>query len=723
MKRSVGLLFSTAFVFLLVGVVCADDSNTKRDKSKSDSDSLVTEIAPGKRLYGQKPEFAEIGHALTFDLSHDGNKIAFPTSQGIRYWDIEDGKLDEIDKSEKGSQSNVGQHFEYSADGLKIFSSRMNYQRIEEKPSDGDAKPVTTHSQRYVVEVTSAVTGELLSTVEPVAGKKNSNRHLRFMIPAPDGDKVLLGFGQQNEIYDVETGELIQELKNSSWMQAAAFDNDGEKLIDGSGNIIDIETGEKDGKLPSLIFGNSFNSMKFHPRRNVIAASAWSSGVQLYDLDEKKKIDLDTPKAAKGQHMHLTEFSPDGELLACSTYANGQTGNSKPVIVIWDIDSGKIVNEIEFGGGHMARLRIDSDSKYIYAKAHGQFGLSRFEIKGKRKKSAPKLMNQIQRMQFVHDDEQILACPAQGEAVMFDLETGNPTTGIAGQNHTHLDMSESGQYVVLAANYQNIKIHNFKNDKSKNVQITSFKRPTIVSRLGSFLSRKTESVQYESYSIGSVTVSDDDKHLLVSLRGRQSFRWQKLQLKDGKTTDQKRFKFSEYWDTKDTNTRNEFNQFHWMPGSTTNSPNGELMAIVGAEKKILVLDTDSGDEEHQFEFENFNHGSSMMFFSRDSQRLFVKSHENLKTFDLDSGEETSDFKVGQGYQGVGLSRDRSKVVLMKSNPRGVVVYDLDTDEKLFDQKTKEHYVGLGISDDGRKLALGKSNSQFEVWDLDEVEKE
>ena len=721
MNRWFVYLLAGAIVFSLVAPNSELRAAQDEKKSSDEKDSLVTDIGPGKRLYGQKPEFADIGHATMFDLSPEGDKIAFNSHKGVRFWDVKKGKLVELAEEEPGNH-NPGQHFEYSADGLKLFVAKWkNFPVQPTEQEEGDeTPPQPTTKQAQVIEVRSAVTGEVIGTVEPKPDK-NEHRHMSLMLPSPDGDKVLVGFGQQSELYDVETGERLHEFKSRNWMQAAAFDNDGKRLFDGNGRIIDVETGESDGKLPRMIFGQYLSSIKFHPKRNLIAAAEWSKGIRLYDLDEKEKIELEESKTVRGQQMQLMEFSPDGELLACSTTANWQTQKGKPTIVVWDVQSGKVVDEIEHGGGNIARMRFTPDNKFIFTKAHSQYGLSRFEIDGDHKKSSARLTNPIQSFQFTDSDERVVACPQQGEAFVFDIETGESTGSISNQNTTHMELSGSGKYAVLASNYRNVKIHNIETGKTKNVEVKSFSRPSMVARLGGFLTGKKQPRLFENYSIGSVTVSEDDDHILVSLRGNHSFRWQMLQIKDGKTVAQEQFKYADYWDTEDESLRNQIRQYNWMPGSTAVSPNGQYYALIGPDKKIMVIDAESGDELFDFAVENFRHSYAKMFFSRDSSKLFVKAGDKLRLFDVESGEEANELKIGGNSYRFGLSQDRTKAAFVKNNPQEIVVYDLETEEELFTKKTKVSYVGIGISDDGEKLALARRTAQFEIWNLNELE--
>lgn len=733
--RQLALLMLLLVFVTSATLVRANDRDAEKETDSAEAGALVTVIAPGKRLYGKQPEFAGIGHAATFDLSPDGKKIAFMTSHGIQFWDIEKNKLDDaaeagaVDAESTPGIHSPGQYFQYSNDGKKLFTSRWssaapvaNTDDEDDEDEGADYPSNTINVNRQIIEIRDADGGKVLSTIEPEIGKDGEHRSLRFMLPTHDGDKVLLGYGQKTEIYDTETGELLRKLKHKNWIQSAVFDHTGERLIDGNGKIIDVETGETEGKLPRMIFGSYLNSIKFHPKRNIIATSEWNQGVILYDMDDKEKLELEASGKTSGQYMYLTEFSRDGELLAGATYVNAQTQKGKPTIVVWDVETGKIVDEITLAGGHIARFRISPDKKLLFVKAHGQFGMSKFEIDGDRKKqnqTGPALTGTVQAFQFADDDEKIIASPTQGNAVVFDLETGTAVNKIASHNTSYLEVSESGRYVVLGANYGGFKIHDRKSRKTKSVQVKTYAAPSMVSRLGSFLTRKKKAREFEQFGVGAVTVAEDEKHVMVTLRSALSFRWQKYRIDNGKSVEQKRFKFEDYWDCDGDETKNTLASFQWMPTAVTISPDSQYLAVVGPDKKVNVIDADSGNESHEITVDDFTHGSKM-FFSRDSQKLLVKQGKKIRIFDLESGEEDEGFSISGEAHHVGISRDRTKIALLRLGD-GVTVYDLETGEETFSCKVKKTYVSLAVSNDGEKLAFARQNCQFEVWDTNEIE--
>ena len=731
MKRFVCILLSLFVGFPVAVSGWVEHSNQpvlEKDKESASSENLVTELAPGKKLYGNESRYAEIGHTNMFDLSPDGKKIAFISHQGIRYWDIESGKL-EKNEAKEGKQQHFspGQHFAYSADGKKLFYTVWDHSQRPAEATPAEEGEDTPQPQpvrsMQVIEVRDAETNELQNTIIPVADEKGNNNNVNCMIVSPNGKHLFLGLGQRSAIYDVDTGELISKIKHNSWVQTAAFTHDGESIIDARGRIMNAETGEEDGRLPRMIFGGYSNTLVMHPKKNILVAAQWGKELTVYDLDEEERIELEKSKAAKGQHFLQAEFSPDGKLLVAATYLNQQNQKGEPHIVIWEFPSGKLINEIPFDGGYVARVRISPDNKFVYSKSHSQYGISRYEIEGRKNKSSARysVNSPIKQFRFTEADEKVLVSPQQGNSLIVDLETGEPIQKISTQNTSFMEISDGGKYTVLAANYASIQIFNSSTGRSRTVQVKSYARPSLVSQLGGFLTRKKNTSQYENFAINSVTISDEGKHALVAQRGNQSFRWQRIRLDNGKMDGQERFKFSDYWDVEPRKEGQPFrhNAHQWQSGATAVSPNAQHLALIGAEQTIYVVDAETGDESFDFKVDSFDH-SSQMFFSRDSEQLFVKSGKAIFSYDLESGEKSDVLDVSGGYHQFAFSQDRSKLATLGNN-RKIVVYDLQSGEEVFSRKYEDNYVGIGVSDSGEKLALAKSNCQFEVWNLDELE--
>ena len=188
-------------------VAFAQKSDLEESKSSKDSTAWVQEIAPGKKLYGKMAPFAAIGHATAFDLVPNENRIAFGTYDGVKFWDVDQEKL-----LEEKIATNVGQLLQYSPNGKQIFTTypRSTSIKADSEKEDSTPQPVTA---RQTISVWNAESLEKITTINPVANGDDEdfpnrrNGSMNYMVISPDGDKVLLGYGKESDLYDVESGE------------------------------------------------------------------------------------------------------------------------------------------------------------------------------------------------------------------------------------------------------------------------------------------------------------------------------------------------------------------------------------------------------------------------------------------------------------------------------------------------------------------------------------
>ena len=723
------LCLLVAITFSLVLTIGSSDSfaQKNKDKPKSDDDGWVVEVKPGVKRYGKVPEFGEVGQAQSFDVSPDGGSIAFCSYNKIKIWDVEDKKV--VEEIKSGGSSNF---FNYSSDGLSIFmvvwDQKSSAQVIkvldaftgDEKLSINPSEHLADDDEEDESEGSSfqVVDGGTLTTTSA------NNFHPQTFAVSPEDDCIAVGSGEFALVFDVKTGEKKCKIKHRGYSQALAFSSDGKQLVDGSCQLYDCETGEKGKKLPRQIFGGHSQNLQFSPKENIVASANWNSGMIVYDLDNKEKIELELPNG-KGKHFYKVEFSGNGKLIAGSTYPYSTMGKAaSPEVYVWDLKTKKLKNQIDLGSGNLQRIRFSANNEILYTKSHNQFGISAWDLSIKKQKGNAKgNSNPISQMKFMADDETIVALSQQGAGIVYDLETGEPKFPIHCNQSTHLDVGKNNRYAVVGANYNNVALFDTEKQKSKSLDVVSFKRPSVVSRLGGFLTRKSSGNQWENFAISDIRISEDGDSVLIASRGRQNFRFQQFGIKSGKSEHQQRFKMADYWE-KEKPTEGQpisYSQLQWTPKTATISPNGELMAIINDKKDVFVVDTDSGDLLHELGGVNTSHNVNLMFVNNGSTLLATES-SGIKLWDMKSGNEVSgELQLGANFKTnkIALNIAGNRMAIL-SNDSQLKVFDLEGFENTYSKKLGTSYIGLGVSRDGDKIALAMPNCQFEIWDLNEL---
>ena len=169
------------------------------------------------------------------------------------------------------------------------------------------------------VKLLDAMTGEQLRLLD-------FRRLIRTVVFSPQSTTTIAVGGKANvmhtgegicKIYDVHTGEVLQEYERTGVVWAAAFTADGATLalggIDCCVATYDVATGEY---LSSVYFSNDVNALAFSPTDNRVLASGGDDCV------------LSVWDAVTGDLMHEHEcdraiytvnFTPDGSLVAAGS--------------------------------------------------------------------------------------------------------------------------------------------------------------------------------------------------------------------------------------------------------------------------------------------------------------------------------------------------------------------------------------------------------------------
>ena len=703
--RSINALALLVAILVLSELALAQDKDRKSSKSTND---LVTESEPGIRVYGIEPEFSAVGQVNGFDVCPDGKTLAFAAGGKVKFWSIEKKKI--VGEIEEQFGSN---YLQYSGDGLKLFAMGWG--------SDGSE-----------IRIYDAITKDRIRAIKPKEfseeeGEEDKQQfHFQAMSIAPDDDKIAMTGSQVTFVVDVESGEKISKIKHKNYSQSVSFTPDGSGIMDSRGKVYDVETGEEDGKIPGSMFGERYiQGIKINPRYDQIATSEWNRGIKIIDWGSKKQRDLENKNTSS--FFHQIEFSGNGKLLAATTYpisqpGVGETGDSE--LYVWESKSGKLKHRVKLPISNYNTIRFGADNESVFLHSPGQIGVTQIALDESESVAANNWhQTPIYQLGFLSDGETLVAAAQQGAVMFHDIETGKPNRSAKASQVINLAVGPEDNEVVVIANYNGAHIVNVESGKKKNVNVQSFERPSVISRLGGFLSRKKNVQSWENFAINSIVFSDDNKSFYLAMRSRQKFRLNQFSIKSGKGLDVKKFSNSDYWETKtdDPNVQNfGGSQMQWRPRSSTVSRNGKYFSIVNDQRKVFLIDAENDELMH--EFDNWNQNNwPQMSFSPDSSKLLVSGGPKALVFDVETGEELVALKIqSDGYYSNFAFSGNGERVASVGVDNQVSVFDFESGESIFSRKGKGLTRSIALSSDGNLLALGKSNCQFEIWDLDEL---
>lgn len=332
-------------------------------------------------------------HCITF--SNDGNRLIFANDTIIK---VVDATTSEELLSLSGHREWI-RDLAVSPNGRKIVSAscrtlvNIGHARYE-YAADEEEMAVTENT----IMIWDAITGEKLLSFPAHSNRINS---ISF---SPDGKQfVTTSFDRNIKIWDVETGKEMQNMKweMNSVSQDAVFTPDGNKVVSGhlSGliKIWDVQTGEKikewrahnseivsvavspDGQrivststdatmkiwnLESSMGNNVLAIINSH-----ISSAKISPDKENYIFISKGEVFLSVFNSKTGIKYGLNEhpyivinytFSPDGKLFAASSAADGDG-----MILIWDTETGKIVQSFDGHTNYISSLCFSPDSKHV----------------------------------------------------------------------------------------------------------------------------------------------------------------------------------------------------------------------------------------------------------------------------------------------------------------------------------------------------------------------
>jgi len=160
---------------------------------------------------------------------------------------------------------------------------------------------------------------------------------------SPDG-QVMVTAGGDTTIYlwSVQTGEEVQTLGFTYWVESVAFSPDGRLLASGGWDnavqLWDVETGKRVRTMqhPSLVEKDRVESVAFSPDGDILASGAWDGTVRLWRVSDGTL--LHTLEGHAGSVVSVA-FSPDGTILASGSYDG--------TVRLWEMSDGTLLHSLE----------------------------------------------------------------------------------------------------------------------------------------------------------------------------------------------------------------------------------------------------------------------------------------------------------------------------------------------------------------------------------------
>jgi WD40 repeat protein/serine/threonine protein kinase len=646
-------------------------------------------------LYGMSHAALVMSHGSCIAYSPDGKRLASGASDEVKVWDAQTGKaLTSFTVGNKGAVQSVA----FSPDGKRLATG-SSFRVANTFLLGGEAK------------VWDAESGKELLSLE------GHDRAVTSVAFSPDG-KLLATASLDNtvKVWDAQTGKELRALKGHTGLtgvNCVAFSPDGKRLASSTGPLPTGETKVWDTQTGKELFNlkGANGSVAFSPDGERLAGSSldavtvWNSqtGEELLSI---KNID---------GGLNGVAFSPDGKRLAAASNNLRHNGdpNQRGAVKIWDAQTGKeLVTLMAHPGSRGAAVAFSPDGKHL-ATAGGsvkvwdaqayqnplifKVGVEFSPFANGRAKANSNVCCVV----FSPDgkllataDDQTQSLTREGKVAIWDAQTGKELITLLKVFGAKVVFSPDGKRLATAVP-GDVKVWDAQSGKE-------------------LLSLKGGSV---------VAFSPDGKRLVTGSPAGPDGGWG-AKLGDAQTI--------KLWDAQTGKELATFEGYKVRLQSVAFSPDGTLLATLGTVLEgegrqsrqvstLKVRDAQTGKEHFTHKLA-YSGGFGPFFpvtsvaFSPDGRRLASHTHEAVKVWNAQTGEELLTLKGQSGVNCVAFSPDGKRLVSTASDET-VKVWDAQTGQELLTLEGHSARVnGVAFSPDGHRLAAGGPDGTVKIWD-------
>jgi WD40 repeat protein len=185
---------------------------------------------------------------------------------------------------------------------------------------------------------------------------------------SPDSRRLAAGYDDVGvRLWDVADGERKETITTDqhSFISAVAFSPDGRWLASGSGDgsvkVWDITSAEgsygaiSGGKMVyEFDSGADIHGVAFSPDGKLLAVSSYDQTITLWNTATGAKVRTMNGNAS---YLHAIAFSPDGRWLICGTHDNA--------VQVWEVSTGKLIATLAVHKGPVFGVAFSPNGRYF----------------------------------------------------------------------------------------------------------------------------------------------------------------------------------------------------------------------------------------------------------------------------------------------------------------------------------------------------------------------
>ncbi len=314
------------------------------ERSEIDKD-WVKQIAPGVRLIGRKPAFAELGRVDSVMALPDGKRMLVGGERGLSVCDLENERvIDQWQIPDGHSQWLVA-----SPDKQRFVWSNNFESSDSDDPESGDLS-VYRGKKLERVEL-NCLDSDLQETGSLVLGPDDFLEGIVTPILkisfSPDGKLIGVLIQNRQIVADAVSGKIMRVFQHDEWVSGCVFSRDNRQLILMAKLPVafDLASGDRNPNSElagNLNFGNPFFCFTSPDGDSVIVKTRDG----LVQVDSQTGMKVRSIGGDKPLNAFGAQFSADGNVM-CTVMNQPNSGDPKVYGVFWNVADGKELGRVK----------------------------------------------------------------------------------------------------------------------------------------------------------------------------------------------------------------------------------------------------------------------------------------------------------------------------------------------------------------------------------------
>jgi WD40 repeat protein/beta-lactamase regulating signal transducer with metallopeptidase domain len=553
---------------------------------------------------------------------------------------------------------------------LTSYRELATYQASPERPGDPpiilqtvyspDGKLLVTALENRTIQIRSAVTGDLLRTLE------GHDDVVTCLVFARDGKSFFSGSSDRTiRRWEVATGKQIAQLDgHTSWVYALAVSPDGQTLAssgyDKTIRLWDVATGKPKTSLTG--HKGAIRALVFSPDGKTLASGAGDHTIKLWNLDT-----LQCSMTLTGHEgtVRTLSWSPDGRTLV--------SGSEDATARLWNAATGAPGTILKGHNDKVSAVGFSPRGRYILT-AGMDSTLRLWDAETGASMQRLNTNDELTCFAWSPDGRAVVTGGYERQLKQWEVGTGpmRLLTGHKGPVNYAL-FSPDGRYILSCGHWP-------QGDKTL--------------RLWDSASGK-EIRQFMGHTdqLGGIAFSPDGKRIASGSLDKTIRLWES-----------------------ETGTSIRVLEGHQAQViSVAFTPDGKRLVSGSHDKTVRLWNVETGKTLHVFEGHT-DWVRGVAFRMNGKQIVSTGRDGTVRLWDAESGAQVRSIEATKGrIDHFTLSPDGKLVALCCNTEQAVHLIDLETGE--IKQKLKGHAQGVAFSPDGKWLLTANTDNNARLWDV------